>query len=221
MFDLFESLNFSVMKARYFLSILLVTILLCSCKKGKANFVLRGTLTDLTFSKNLSGATVKLYQVPVASAQEQLLQTITSGEDGSFSFTFPRDKMEKYVLKISKEGYFDIQKDVYFSELTIEEDNVRNYATTAKSWVKLRFINTVPSFSDHLRYIKQEGKVDCQDCCSKDEQNYFGALDTAIYCINDANTNYSYYYWIIGTPNQGLKSAYTTPFDTTEILLEY
>ena len=209
------------MKARYLLLTLFIILLICSCKKGKANFVVRGTLTDLTFSKNLSGATVKLYQVPVASAQEQLLQTITSGEDGSFSFTFPRDKMEKYVLKISKQGYFDIQKDVYFSELTIEEDNIRNYATTAKSWVKLRFINTVPSFSDHLRYIKQLGKVDCQDCCSKDEQNYFGALDTAIYCINDGNTLYSYFYEVAFTANQGIKSVTTVPFDTTEIYLNY
>jgi len=220
-FNIFERLNFTSMKARYSLFILFIICSICSCKKGKANFVLRGTLTDLTFSTNLSGATVKLYQVPVASTQEQLLQTLTTGTDGSYSFTFPRDKMEKYVLKISKQGYFDIQKEVYFSGLTIEDDNIRNYATTAKSWVKLRFINTIPSSSDHLRYIKQEGKVDCQDCCSKEEQNYFGALDTAIYCINDANTNYSYYYWIIGTPSQGLKSAFTTPFDTTEILLEY
>ena len=205
---------------RYFLPILIV-LLSVSCKKGKANFVVSGTLTDLTFSNNLTGATVKLYQVPVASSQEQLIETITSGEDGSYSFTFPRDKMEKYILKISKQGYFEIQKEVFFSELTIKEDNIRNYATTAKSWVKLRFINTVSSASDHLRYIKQEGKIDCQDCCSKDEQNYYGALDTIIYCVNDANTNYSYYYWIIGTPNQGLKSAFTTPFDTTEILLDY
>ena len=209
------------MKALYSIFILFFLFLTYSCKKGKANFVLSGTLTDLTFSKNLSGATIKLYQVPVASSQEQLVQTISSAEDGSYSFTFPRDKMEKYILKISKQGYFDVIKEVYFSELTIADDNIRNYATTAKSWVKLRFINTIPSSSDHLRYIKQIGKVDCQECCSKEEQNYFGALDTSIYCINDANTNYSYYYWIIGTTDQGLKSAFTTAFDTTEIILSY
>lgn len=200
---------------------LLLNALLFSCKKGKADFTLKGTVTDITFAQNLNGAIVKLYQVPVASTQQELIGTITISNDGLYSFTFPRDKMEKYLLKISKTGYFDIEKEVYFSELTVEEDNIRNYSTTAKSWVKLTFHNLNPLVSDQLKYIKQEGKENCAECCSDTEQNYYGALDTSIYCINDGNTTYSYYYWVIPSTNQGLKSAYTTAFDTTEIILNY
>lgn len=201
--------------------ILILSTLFFSCKKGKADFTLKGSVTDITFAQNLVGATVKLYQVPVASTQQELIGTFTIGSDGMYSFTFPRDKMEKYILKITKTGYFDIEKEVYFSELTVEEDNIRNYSTTAKSWVKLTFHNLNPSASDQLKYIKQEGKENCAECCTDTEQNYYGALDTSIYCINDGNTTYSYYYWIIPSSNQGLKSAYTTAFDTTEIILNY
>lgn len=192
-----------------------------SCKKGKADFILSGKITDQTFNQNLIGADVKLYQVPVASTSLELIGSGTIGTDGTYSFKFPRDKMEKYVLKISKTGYFDIDKAVYFSELSIDDENVRNLSTTAKSWVKLTFLNSNPLPSDQLKYIKQLGKEGCEECCSDQEQNYMGALDTSIYCINDGNTMYSYMYWVIGTSNQGVKSITTTAFDTSEIILNY
>ena len=65
------------------------------CKKGQAEFTLKGILTDNTFGQPLSGATVKLYQVPVASTQLIEIGSASVGTDGSYSFTFPREKMEK------------------------------------------------------------------------------------------------------------------------------
>ena len=196
-------------------------LLVVSCKKGQANFVLKGTITDLTFNQNLVGAEIKLYQVPVASAQQQLISTSTIGNDGTYSFTFPRDKMEKYIITINKTNYFEIIETVYFSDLTTKEDNIRNYSTKAKAWVKLAFFNSSPMPGDQLKYIKQAGKEGCAECCSDAEQLLNGSVNTSIYCINDGNTDYSYFYWVLGTGNQGLKSAYTTPFDTVEINLTY
>lgn len=210
----------SEMKKIVFLICILSVVI--SCKKGKADFVLKGIVTDNTFSTNHSGANVNLYQVPAGTSQQELIASSTIGVNGEYSFTFPRDKMDKFILKVTKSGYFDIESDVYFSELTIEEENIKNLSTTAKSWVKLTFLNTNPSPTDQLKYIKQEGKENCAECCTDTEQNYYGALDTSIYCINDGNTNYSYYYWTIQqSTNQGLKTAYTTAFDTTELILNY
>lgn len=206
------------MRVFIYLSVLIVVF---ACKKGKADFTLKGTITDQTFVQNLSGAQVKLYQVPVGSTSLKEIGSMTLGSDGQYSFTFPRDKMEKYVLKVTKSGYFDLERDIYFSDLTIEEANVRNFGTTAKSWVKLTFHNTNPLPDDHLQYIKQAGKEGCEECCTDQEQQLYGAVDTSIYCINDGNTTYSYLYWVIGTTDQGLKGVSTTAFDTTEIILNY
>ena len=134
---------------------------------------------------------------------------------------FSRNKAESYVISVRKGGYFDIDKTVSFSELSIKEDNVVHLSTTAKSWVKLRFINTNPSPTDHLRYLKQKGKINCEECCSADEQNLIGNSDTTIYCINDGNATYSYNYWVLGTTISGSKSVTTNAFDTTELLLNY
>jgi hypothetical protein len=195
--------------------------MLSSCKKKKADFVLIGTITETTFNSPLSGATVKLYQVPVGSTTEILLGSVVLGSDGNYSFTFERDKMEKYILKIRKSGYFDLEETVFFSELSISEENVRNYSTTAKSWVKLTFHNLNALPSDQLVFIKQSGKEGCAECCPDTEYSFYGALDTSIYCINDGNTVYSYFYNVMGTADQGIKSATTVAFDTTEIILNY
>lgn len=191
------------------------------CKKGAATFTLKGTITDETLNQGLNNAQVYLYKVPAGSSEKILIESKQLDANGNFSFSFQREAIEKYVIMIEKENYFLIEEDIYFSTLTTTQDNIRDYSTTAKSWVKIKLKNNNPQTNDHLRYIKQEGKVNCIECCPSSEQNYYGDLDTSIYCINDANTNYSIYYWIIGTNQQNLLSANTSIFDTTEILLNY
>ena len=196
----------------------LAALLIYSCNKGKADITIKGTINDSTFSTTHSGASVKLYENIAGGSGTNLLGTSTIGNDGSYSFTFPRNQAESYSLIIQKDLYFDINELIYLSSLTIEDDNVRNYSTSAKSWAKLHFVSTS---SQYLTYIKQSGKQNCVDCCSSEEQSLSGIVDTTIYCINDGNTNYSYFYSIAGTGINGNKTGLTTAFDTVEILLNY
>lgn len=206
---------------RFLILALSLCLVVLSCKKKDAAFEINGIVTDNTFSQPLQGATIKLYQIPVGSTDEKLIGTYTSDAQGNFSFSFPREKMEKYILRITKNLYFSKEETIYFSELRLDEPYQRNSSTTAMSWAKLTFHNLNPQGADHLQYIKQSGKVNCPECCPSDYQEYYGALDTSIYCINDGNTNYSYLYWVLGTSNQGNQTVYTTAFDTTEIILNY
>ena len=192
-----------------------------SCKKGKRNFVLTGIISDDTFSSGLDGAHVQLYAITAGGGSTYLVDETIIGTEGRYHFTFPRDQVETYILTAEKDNYFSIEENVPFSDLTIEEDNVRNFSTTAKSWVRLRFKNSNPQPTDELIYIRQSGKTGCDLCCSGSEQSLFGAVDTSIYCINDGNTEYSYYYWVANSANQGARSVSTTAFDTVEIYLNY
>lgn len=213
------------MKHRFkyvFTLLILAFFLLVSCKKGKADFVLKGIITDSTFGNGFSGLTLELYQVPAGSGVQNLIGTTSTASDGSYSFTFSRDQAESYVLKASPNNYFPIDETIYFSELTIDNDNVRNYSTTAKSWVKLRFVNQNPaSASDKLFVIKTVGKSGCVGCFPDQEQQYNGIVDTTIVCLNDGNSEFKYYYETIGTPLSGFKSCISAAFDTTGITLNY
>lgn len=201
-----------------FILFFLASSLLFSCNKGKAEITLKGTINDITFGTTHSGASVKLYENIAGGSSINLLGTSTIGSNGSYSFTFPRNKAESYTLIIQKNLYFEINELIYLSSLTIEDDNVRNYSTTAKSWAKLHFVS--PS-SQYMTYTKQSGKQNCTECCPSEEQSLSGIMDTNIYCINDGNTTYSYLYSVIGAGINGNKSGVTTAFDTVEILLNY
>ncbi|MBI1837007.1 MAG: hypothetical protein HYR91_07050 [Flavobacteriia bacterium] len=201
--------------------LLLVIISLLSCKKKKAHFLIKGTITDNSFSAPLTGATAYLYSVPTGTNKQVFLATSDLAADGTYNFDILRDKSDEYVIKIDKENYFSLEKTINFSALSVEKDNIYNYSIDAKSWVNLHFKNLSPQASDELQYIKQQGKADCLECCPKSYQFLTGAVDTNIYCINNGNSIYSYMYFVSGTSNNGIKEMMTIPFDTVELYLEY
>lgn len=202
-----------------FLLLVLVAVLVAlpSCKKGKADFTLKGVITDSTFDTPLTGGKVYLYEVEAGGGATNLIGSATIGSDGTYSFTFPRNAVESYTVVIEKNGYFEVEASIPLSDMTIEEDNVYNFATTAKSWAALRFVTNDPLGA--LTYTKQSGKTNCLECCANESKTIYGAIDTIIYCPNDGNTTYSYSYSTNGI--FGIKQATTTAFDTTTITLSY
>jgi Tfp pilus assembly protein PilX len=127
--------------------------------------------------------------------------------------------MEKYILRVMKKNYFQLDKTVYFSSLTLKNDNVRNYSTTAKAWVKMNFVND-PNFGGNLlEYTIQQGKENVEGCCQ--HGTYSITNSTSYYCINDGNKPYSYLYFTFGPNSTGIKSVITTPFDTTTLSITY
>ena len=210
-----------ICKYVYIFLFLILIFSTSNCSKGTAMFTISGNINDATLGGGLENGSISIYKVPVGSSEKILIESKLLEANGAYTFNFPREAMEKYVIEVRKENYFDINKDISFSSLSSSSENYRDYNTTAKSWVKIKLSNNNPIPSDHLRFIKQQGKESCLECCPISEQNYYGALDTSIYCINDANTNYSIYYWLVGTSTQNLLSVNTTIFDTTDIILQY
>lgn len=210
---------------RFLFSFLLIAILLqvssSSCSRGVATFSLSGTITDATFSQGHSGAVLKLSKVMITTGEEILMETKTLGSDGKYEFKFPREKVEKYILRVTKPLYFDIEQDIQFSSLSVSSDNVRNYTTKAKSWVELRFVNTSVLPTDHFRFIKFQGLENCTECCTADQVDLYADAYYSRTCINEALSTYSIYYQVVGTTTQNVVEVLTQPFDTTLLLVNY
>lgn len=200
---------------------MLLSAVFLSCSKGAGNFKLKGTIEDLTFNAPLTDTWLKLYKIPIGSSSQLIQDSMLLGADGKYEFTFPREQVERYIIEIQKEGYFSINEDVYFSSLSLDEDNIRNYSTHAKAWMGLKFVNEAPSPMDVFAYTKQLGLQNCEECCPSTEQQFIGELDTTIYCINNGNEPYSILYSVYGTSNTGILSEITPPFDTTYIYVTY
>ncbi len=203
-----------------FIILILTSIALFSCKKGTAEFHIKGQVSDDTFSGALTGATLRLYKIEAGSLNESLIKSAVIDNSGAYSFTFERDKAESYRLELSKSNYFSVTKEIAFSSLTTEEDNIVNISSTAKSWVDLHFVHNNGLASDELTFIKQEGKQDCDECCGTSSVTLIGNIDTTIRCINDGNTTYSFL-WTYNNGSPAIESITTTPFDTVELLLNY
>ncbi len=206
---------------KYLILSISLLLLVVSCKKGAGTFVLKGQVEDLTFNEPLSNTWVKLYKVPIGTTSLVIQDSMLLDESGQYEFSFPREQIEKYVIKINKEGYFAIQEDIYFSSLTLENNNISNFQTHAKAWVGITLLNTNPEPTDILTYTKQEGLQDCTECCPSGEQVFYGAIDTSIYCINNGNETYSILYNVFGTNTVDIISQTTPPFDTTYINITY
>ena len=194
--------------------------LIFSCKKKEFSFTLKGTVKDETFATFLAGASVSLEEVlSSGSSNSEFIHKTTVSSDGTYELTFPRNKATKYILKIEKENYFEIYQEIPFSDFSTEEALVRDYQTNAKAWVKLRFINSLPSSpTDEFRYTKQQGKSGCTECCPTSEQKIIGTQEYSVICPNNGNTIYSYYYFATNPAANGLEEINTPAFDTVELV---
>ena len=72
----------------------MLSVLMMSCKKGKAEFHLSGKVEDSSFKSSLSGAVVKLYELEVGTKNENLIGSVISSSEGTYSFSFERNKVE-------------------------------------------------------------------------------------------------------------------------------
>jgi hypothetical protein len=205
---------------KYILLLVVGCLVLPACKKKAITYKVNGTVTDQSLAQPLAGATVQLYEMPAgSSAPTNVVATTTTGADGTYHFEFKREKVEKYTIKVSKALYFPVSTQFSAEDLSSSENNQFTHTTTAMSWVRLRFINA--DADQNLKYIRQQGKNGCAECCPSGEQFIYGAADETIYCINDGNTTYQYYYWILNTPDNGPMSVVTPPFDTVDLVLNY
>jgi hypothetical protein len=202
-------------------SIILLQVSSYSCSRGVASFTLSGTITDATFSQGHAGAVLTLSKVMITTGEEILMETKTLGADGKYEFKFPREKVEKYIVRVSKPLYFDVEEEVQFSSLTVGTSNVRNYSTKAKSWVELRFVNSSVQPTDHFRYIKFQGLENCAECCTAEQVDLYADAYYSRTCINEALSVYSIYYQVMGTTTQNVVEVVSQPFDTALLLVNY
>lgn len=204
------------------ITVLVIGILLFSCKKDGLKFTINGKVSDTSLSGVLQGAEVKLYSFALGSSAGVYEGNYTTDSQGKFSFELEREKYEKIQIIVNKSQYFEVIDDIPFSDLDTEEENTFNYSLEAKSWTRFVIRNQQPaSEQDEFKLFKNSGKTDCEDCCDNGYSYYYGDIDTTIYCANGGNRYMSFFYWVNGNEDNGNDSVYNTPFDTVTYEFNY
>lgn len=189
-----------------------------ACKKKNLKYVIKGTVYDSSFNAPLSGATVIISTTTTTSTTLTQKANLTTDASGNYSFELSREKLKNVVITVSKTNYFGEETTTTLDHLSLENDNAFNYSIYAKSWVRLHFVS---NGTKTIKYFRTAGKNGCEECCPGGEMQLSNATDESVYCINNGNTSYGIFYDVQGTSNNGNLSAITTPFDTTDILINY
>lgn len=198
------------------LIILTLILAVTSCNRKELSFIIKGEVKDGTFGKDLTEGSIEFYIYGAASSFPKLIAETNIDNEGNYKIEVDREKAEKFELKyLGDNRYFSKSINIPFSDLEVNNDNIYNISTTAKSWAKFVIKNqTSPSSDDEFKFLKQGGKTDCKECCDDGYSFYYGAIDTVVYCINDGNTYLPFYYWVNGTEQTGQFDLYTAAFDT-------
>lgn len=189
-------------------------LLFGGCKKKDLGYTVSGNVHDLAFDNMLSGAQVKIYSS--GAGGDNFSTTVSTGSDGSYSYSFPRKNYTDVTIEVSKSGYFQKEQTFIIDDLTINEDNTFNFELEAKAWVKLHFVG---DGTKDVKFGRIEGYGGCDECCDGTEQIISDVLDQEILCINKGNQNYKIYYQVLGVPTIYTAEVITVPFEYTELLI--
>tara|TARA_R110000737_G_scaffold223373_2_gene238395 strand:+ start:25822 stop:26454 length:633 start_codon:yes stop_codon:yes gene_type:complete len=203
-----------------FICLITSALIFSGCKKKKVTYVVEGKVTNTSSATGLSNLQLKVELKKSGNAYYTTLTTVTTDSQGKYSFSIENDLYEKVKISATPSMYFEIDRIISYGDLN-QESNVYNINTSAKSWARLIFNNINPNPGDVLQYIKQQGKIGCNECCPADQQYLTGAVNDTIICINDGNSYYSYLYSVQGTSNTGIQAVYTSAFDTATLILNY
>lgn len=197
-----------------------VAFLFTYCKREPLEYTIKGVIFDKTHDQPVTAGELSIYKFEPASSAK-LMETV-SVANGSYNFTIERESVEKYEIHYESDLFFNKVITLPFSDLKVNEPNIYDIETTAKSFVKIHLKNkNSPSEEDELKILKTAGKTDCEECCQNTYFFFYGIVDEVFNCQNDGKTYFSFYYWVNGDEFHKKDSVYSTPFDTVQYELVY
>lgn len=191
---------------------LFVVFIFVGCNKvADLVFIIEGEIFDKSFNQKLQNGTVKLYRVPAATTQEILIAE-QNVSNGNYSITFPRDMSERYVLRFSKDNYFDEVHEVYFSQLEVGKAYKLNFTAEAIAIMNWVLVDQNPSNPNNSIIVqKLSGRSIGQGVCPNQQYEFFGGTQNdTLRCAVGGNQYVRFY--IVQLPNFTLDSVYCTAF---------
>ena len=204
----------------FFIFLAAIVFLAFACKKKDLLFILEGTVSDASFQAPCNAGKVKLFKVPVGTIIEELIgeQTLI---DGSYSFTFDRDRSEKYILYFEREDYFVEKRTVFFSAFTANEPLQLDFQVYAKAYMNWVVKDVIPvSEFANCSVVKLNGRTDGNEACPNGTYEFFGGgpADT-LRCAVNGNTFIRFN--IVKLPSFTLDSVFCPAFEEVYFNVDY
>tara|TARA_B100000780_G_scaffold277547_1_gene248496 strand:- start:11540 stop:12193 length:654 start_codon:yes stop_codon:yes gene_type:complete len=168
------------MRVRVLSFLTVIFILSGCCREDCANtYILEGVVNEQATNLPCVGFEVEL--------QEQILESgilngffesagkTTTDESGFFSISFPRKNALEYQVEIDSEGWFSIVQNIDPEAFTPNMPVHVDLIATPKAQLKIKIINTSPSFKNDKARIRMLGDYGQLTNCGNDWFVFEGA----------------------------------------------
>ncbi len=214
-----------------FLWFITLAVIAGSCNKAKKNRIyIEGKIYDPNTMAYVAGADVtiaatKLSSGGIFSSGFADIASSTSNENGLFVFDFKEEKVGSYQLRVSKDQYFGIIKEVSTSEIEAGVTFSPTYNLYPIGYINLKIRNFTPYDSnDFVAYNFSSGWLNSYECCNNSVVQGHGPYyaDT-VSCKTYGNQNVTLTYSVTkgGHTTQYSKTLFCVAFDTTFFNIDY
>jgi hypothetical protein len=225
-----KTLLLKLVRLRKLSSLILILIVAGACKK---TINLNRNWLGFVFEKNtgnpVAGATVKIKANKVASgvfnSSLQPIATVTTDNNGYYSFEYERNNFAEIAAEISKSNYFLFTEKLDIDEVAANKNFQRNFTITPRAWIKLNIEhqgNGADQFS--LNYRNLTVYRDCPNCCKNDNLDFNGELVNYSSSCNAEGNIFHRYRTIVslnGQQTELIDSVFLTLGDTALIDIVY
>jgi hypothetical protein len=197
------------------LFLILVVIILpnVSCKKKSDDYVFKGVIRNALTGEVVEGETVEILQYTTFTSIPKNIGTAVTGNDGAYTIRTKRTKTSKFVINISKPGYFSKSTDVDVNSIKVGE-NTNDFSINAIGYMKFVIKRTSSLSSDQFKLFRQGSNTSCSECCSAGASFMYGAIDTVFYCPANAGSSFKFDWFVNGTQGFGSENYSIPAFDT-------
>lgn len=205
------------------LLVVLLVLVLTSCKKSSDKFSLEGITTDASSGITLPYVYLVFEQKALSNGvyTDYFLQAASTSSDasGNYKMEWKRENLTEARLMVSRDYYYPQEIAIAPDDLRNEVNLTRNIALWPESTVLVHLLNS--SGASLIQFNWVGTNFNC-DCCTSTVKTFNNILDTVFQCNVYGGKWLKYNCSISSTSGTSflLDSIYCEPFQTNNLILD-
>ncbi len=207
----------------------ILLLLLASCAKKDRIITISGNVYDPALKKNIEGAEIKVkaakVQGGVYNPSYVEIASTRSDPSGNYSVDVKVEKFAGYRFAVSKDQYFDVEKDAGTEEVEAGSTYKADFNIYPVAEINLKVKNTQPQGNDdEIKYRFKNIEAACHSCCNNTTVTGTGPTYSADKTCEVRGEKNIIIEWVVSKKgNQHLYSdtIYTPAFKTTTYKIDY
>jgi hypothetical protein len=225
-----KTLLLKLVRLKRLVNLILIVLIAVACKKTiNLNRNWEGYVFDKNTGNSVAGAIVKIKASIVSSgvfnSSLQPIATVTTDNNGFYSFEYERNNFAEIVAEVNKPNYFVYTQELEINEIADNKNVQQNFTVTPRAWIRVQIEHQGNGVDQiNLNYRNLTVYRDCLNCCKNDNLNFSNEnVNHSSICTSEGNLFHRYrtLTTVNGQKTELIDSVYLTAGDTTLIDIVY